>query len=83
MAGLKELNEKLKAAPELAAEFKGVKSVDELIAKAKEHGFEVTKEEVAEASNVSPEELSNAAGGGAILITADWLIEIGGVILLA
>ena len=81
MAGLKELTEKLKASPELAADFKDIKDVDGLIAKAKEHGFEITKDEIAEASNVSAEELSKAAGGS-ILLSNDNIINIFGLLAL-
>ncbi len=65
---LKELTAKIKADEAFAANFKGLKSVDEIVAKAKELGYELTDEDIEKLSEVSAEDLEKAAGGLTVLI---------------
>lgn len=62
MKGINELLECLKDS-ELASKFQGCKSIDELVAKAKELGFDVSVEEIEEATDLSDEALEAVAGG--------------------
>ncbi len=65
---LKELTAKIKADEAFAANFKGLKSVDEIVAKAKELGYELTDEDIEKLSEVSAEDLEKAAGGITVLV---------------
>lgn len=65
---LKDLTEKIKADKAFAANFKGLKSVDEIVAKAKELGYELTEADIEKLSEVSAEDLEKAAGGITVLV---------------
>ena len=64
---LKDLVEKIKNDEAFAEGFKGLKSVDEIVAKAKEAGFDLTDADIDELSKVSAEDLEKAAGGMIVL----------------
>ena len=65
---LKDLTEKIKADKAFAANFKGLKSVDEIVEKAKELGYELTEADIEKLSEVSAEDLEKAAGGITVLV---------------
>ena len=70
---LKDLEAKIKSDAKVAEAFKGLKTVDEIVAKAKELGFELTAEDIEKLSDVSAKDLTGAAGGGTI-ISGDWFV---------
>ena len=65
---LKDLTAKIKDDKAFAENFKSLKSVDEIVAKAKELGYELTEEDIEKLSEVSAEDLEKAAGGVIILV---------------
>ncbi len=71
---LKDLEAKIKGDAAFADLFKGLKTVDEIVAKAKENGFNLSKEDIEQLSDVSASELSKAAGGGTV-ITTNWFVK--------
>ena len=64
--GIKELQAKLKEDAALAEKFKACKNLDEVIALAKEAGFEISAEDFEKLTNVSAADLTKAAGGAFI-----------------
>ncbi len=65
---LKDLTAKIKADEAFAENFKGLKNVDEIVAKAKELGYELTQEDIEKLSEVSADDLEKAAGGVTVLV---------------
>ena len=71
---LKDLTAKIKEDAAFAENFKGLASVDAIVAKAKELGFELTDEDINKLSQVSPEDLEKAAGGMTIIVWKNTVI---------
>jgi len=69
----KELQEKLANDAELAKQFKGIKSVDELVAKASELGFELDAADIEKLTDAVGD-LKKAAGGINVLAWTDYAI---------
>ena len=60
---LKVFLEKLKSDTNLQEKLKAMSDVDEILAFAKEAGYEITEEDIKKASQASDQELENASGG--------------------
>ena len=60
---LKVFLEKLKSDTNLQEKLKAMTDVDEILAFAKEAGYEITVEDIKKASQASDQELENASGG--------------------
>jgi predicted ribosomally synthesized peptide with nif11-like leader len=60
---LKVFLEKLKSDTSLQEKLKAMSDVDEILAFAKEAGYEITVEDIKKASQASDQELENASGG--------------------
>ena len=60
---LKVFLEKLKSDTNLQEKLKAMSDVDEILAFAKEAGYEITVEDIKKASQASDQELENASGG--------------------
>ena len=75
--GLQEFKADVKANAELAGKFKGLKSVDEIVAKAKSEGYTFSPEDIESLSNVSADDLAKAAGGegpqDAVIFTSNFM----------
>ena len=61
--GINELQAKLKEDSALAEKFKACKNLDEVIALAKDAGFEISAEDFESLTNVSAADLRKVAGG--------------------
>ncbi len=72
---MNELLAKIKEDAALAAKFADCKSADDVVAIAKEAGFEITAEEVEKLTDVSAEDLAGAAGGKPTLIKKYLIIK--------
>ena len=70
----KELQEKIAADESLGKKFEGIKTVDALVAKAKELGFDLDASEIEKLSDVSAEDLGKAAGGWEAVAWTNWAI---------
>jgi predicted ribosomally synthesized peptide with nif11-like leader len=66
MAGINDLQAKLKVDSALAEKFKGCKSLDDVISLAKAEGFDISVEDIEKLTDVSAEDLTKAAGGAFI-----------------
>ena len=65
--GINELQAKLKEDSALAEKFKSCKNLDDVLAVAKEAGFDISAEDLEKLTDVSAEDLSKAAGGEVII----------------
>ena len=63
MAGIKELQAKVKEDAALAAKIKAVKTIDEFIDVAKAAGFVVTVADIEKLTDISAADLAKSAGG--------------------
>lgn len=77
MSQLKEFLAKLKEDKPFAEKIASLKSIDEVIAQAKEAGFEVTAEDVEAITDVSEEEIKEIAGGIKVFVATNGVVASG------
>ena len=77
MSQLKEFLAKLKEGKPFAEKIASLKSIDEVIAQAKEAGFEVTAEDVEAITDVSEEEIKEIAGGIKVFVATNGVVASG------
>lgn len=74
MAGIKELQEKIKNDSALSAKFQACKSLDDVVELASKEGFDISVEDIEKLTDISAADLAKAAGGARFIVSSNFKI---------